>query len=70
MANKVASAPSPLSCIICTGKLVDLDIQDLFGSTSRGDALYPFSLCRCKVCGHVQKNVSENYQKIMHSVYS
>lgn len=60
--------PSNLSCLLCKGKLVAI-VQGLPGATSRADVIYPFTLYKCSVCGHLQKDVGPQYQNIMRDLY-
>src|SRR3989338_3947634 len=70
MTNKTSAhqKSTGLSCLLCKGKLVAI-AEELLGATSRADVLYPFTLYRCSVCEHLQKDIGAQYQKIMRDVY-
>ena len=56
------------TCLICGGKLSTI-AENLYASSSRADALYPFTLFECSLCGHVQKDVGPEYQSHLDQVY-
>ena len=55
-------------CLICGGRLSTL-AENLHAASSRADALYPFTLFECSLCGHVQKDVGPEYQAHLDQVY-
>ena len=55
-------------CLICGGRLSTL-AEHLHAASSRADALYPFTLFECSLCGHVQKDVGPEYQAHLDQVY-
>jgi 2-polyprenyl-3-methyl-5-hydroxy-6-metoxy-1,4-benzoquinol methylase len=55
-------------CLICGGRLFTI-AANLCASSSRADALYPFTLFECRLCGHVQKDVGPDYQAHLDEVY-
>jgi SAM-dependent methyltransferase len=55
-------------CLICGGRLSTI-AENLYASSSRADALYPFTLFECSRCGHVQKDVGPEYQAHLDQVY-
>lgn len=56
------------ACLVCGGRLSAI-AENLFASSSRADALYPFTLFECSLCGHVQKDVGPEYQAHLDQVY-
>src|SRR5690348_6734358 len=56
------------TCLICGGKVSTI-AENLYASSSRADALYPFTLFECSLCGHVQKDVGPEYQSHLDQVY-
>lgn len=56
------------TCLICGGVLSTI-AENLYASSSRADALYPFTLFECSLCGHVQKDVGPEYQSHLDQVY-
>jgi SAM-dependent methyltransferase len=56
------------ACLLCKGRLSPI-AQNLYAGSSRADALYPFTLFECTICGHVQKDVGTVYQKHLDEVY-
>jgi SAM-dependent methyltransferase len=55
-------------CLICGGRLSTI-AENLHAASSRADALYPFTLFECRLCGHVQKDVGPEYQAHLDAVY-
>ncbi len=55
-------------CLICGGRLCTI-AENLYAASSRADALYPFTLFECSLCGHVQKDVGPEYQARLDEVY-
>ena len=60
--------PEHGACILCHGRLSGI-AENLSAGSSRADALYPFSLFECTICGHVQKGVGKRYQEQLDDVY-
>lgn len=61
---------SDAGCIICSGIVDNLAPNEkLSGGTSLAEAVYEFSLGKCRVCGHVQKRIDGRYLKIMEDLY-
>lgn len=56
------------ACLICEGRLSAI-AENLYAGSSRADALYPFTLFECNVCGHVQKDVGPEYRAHLDEVY-
>lgn len=55
-------------CLICGGRLAII-AENLHASSSRADALHPFTLFECSRCGHVQKDIGPDYQAHLNEVY-
>jgi SAM-dependent methyltransferase len=55
-------------CLICGGQLARIG-ENLHAASSRADALYPFTLFECSLCGHVQKDVGPEYRAHLDDVY-
>jgi SAM-dependent methyltransferase len=58
-----------LQCLLCGGGL-EVIRENLLGSTTKGDKLHSFTLCKCSACGHVQKRIDSHYQRAMHDLYN
>lgn len=58
------------ACIVCQGSLTLLTAgRQLLGSTTRGDSLFPFSLQKCTICGHIQKEINTAWHESMQYLY-
>ena len=62
------AVPVQAACLICRGPLSSI-AENLRAASSRADALYPFTLFACSICGHVQKDAGKSYQDHLADVY-